>query len=320
MLQGPRVVVVRFGSLGDVVLATALPQAVRRRHAGALVTFVTRLRYADVLLANPAVDRVVGMEPGESVSALARRLSGERFDVGLDLQRSLRSRRLRQLVPARWGLADTSRVARLGLVWLGRAPREPLAVPRRYLSAARVLDVEPDGDRPELFLTDDDRARAAAIAPTGCVALAPGATWASKRWSPERWCDLARRLCASGRHVIALGTVEERALLDDPAITPAYGLPLRVAAVLERARVLVAHDSGMLHLAAAVGTPVVALFGPTVTAQGFVPDARVRVVERALPCRPCSPFGSAECPLGHHRCMRGIEVEPVAAAVEGVAA
>ena len=120
---------------------------------------------------------------------------------------------------------------------------------------------------------------------------------------------------------MAVGGAAERPLLDLPGIVPAYGLPLLVtAALLRRARVVVANDSGMLHLATAVGRPVVALVGPTVRAFGFFPyAAQAEVLERPLACRPCSPFGSDHCPLGHHRCM--IEIAPAAvhAAVERAA-
>lgn len=105
------------------------------------------------------------------------------------------------------------------------------------------------------------------------------------------------------------------------AHSAAGGLSLRAsAALIARAAVLVTNDSAPLHLATAVGTPIVALFGPTVTAFGFGPrGARDRVVEHAsLVCRPCSAHGPMTCPLGHHRCMRELSVESVATAVAAV--
>jgi heptosyltransferase-2 len=94
------------------------------------------------------------------------------------------------------------------------------------------------------------------------------------------------------------------------------------AALIERAAVLITNDSAPLHFAAAVGTPVVAVFGPTVPAFGFGPRGpRDVVVERmGLECRPCSAHGPRTCPLGHHRCMRDIHVEDVLRAIEGTGA
>jgi heptosyltransferase-2 len=313
MPPGPHILVVRFSSLGDVVLTTPLLRALRRRHPGASVTFVVSARFADLLAGNPGVTRVVAVPPDEAVAALARRLAPGGFDVQIDLQDSWRSRRLRRRLGGRWGTVNRRRGARLLLIWFGM-DRYGTIVPmaERYVGAARALDLTPDGGPPEVFPQPADEAQAARLAPPGFVALAPGAGHASKRWPPAHWHALAHRLLAAGHTVVAVGDEAERGLLEAPGVVPAYGLPLLVtAALLQRARVVVANDSGLLHLATAVGRPVVALVGPTVRAFGFFPHAaRAEVLERALACRPCSPFGSDHCPLGHHRCM--IEIAPAA--------
>ncbi len=322
MPPGPRVLVVRFSSLGDVVLTTPLLRAIRARHPGADLTFVVQSRYADLLAGNPAVARVVGRAPREATGELTRRLLPNDYDVRIDLQDSLRSRRLRRRLGGAWGVVDRRRAARLALIWLGLdtyGPRVPVA--ERYFGAAGALDVRPDGEPAEVFPTPADAARAAAIAPEGAVALAPGARWASKRWPPERWRALADRLLARGRAVVAVGSGEERALLQDPRIVDAFGLPLgATAALLRRASVVVANDSGLLHLATAVRRRVVALVGPTVGAFGYFPyGVPAEIIERPLPCRPCTAAGSDHCPLSHHRCMIEIEPDAVAAAVERAA-
>ncbi|HEX9582347.1 MAG TPA: glycosyltransferase family 9 protein [Gemmatimonadales bacterium] len=321
MPAGSRILVVRFGALGDVVLVTPLLRALRRRLPDAHVTMVTRREFAEVVERHPGVNSVMCREGGEPLGQLAARLAGEPFDVGLDLQRSLASRYLRARVPARaWGLTDKARLPRLQLVWTGRTTHTPASAARRYFAAARGLGVEPDGASPNVVITEADREEAAERAPAGCIALGPGSTWASKRWPPERWRALAMQLQDRGAAVVALGTARERVLLEGPGIVPAYGLRLRVAAaILARARVAVVHDSGLMHLAAAVGTPTVVLLGPTVAALGFLPEgANVRVIQRSLLCRPCSSIGSDHCPLGHHRCM--IEIDPAAVAAAVMAA
>jgi heptosyltransferase-2 len=90
------------------------------------------------------------------------------------------------------------------------------------------------------------------------------------------------------------------------------------AALLGRAELLVANDSAPLHLATAMGTPIVALFGPTVTEFGFGPlrGGDLALGMQGLLCRPCSPHGPLQCPLGHHRCMRDLSVEAVITAIE----
>jgi heptosyltransferase II len=90
-----------------------------------------------------------------------------------------------------------------------------------------------------------------------------------------------------------------------------------LAALFQAADVVISNDSGLMHLAAGVGAPVVAAFGPTVEEFGFYPfRARSEVVSRDLPCRPCSAMGTERCPLGHFRCMLDIQATDVVQAVE----
>jgi heptosyltransferase-2 len=194
-----------------------------------------------------------------------------------------------------------------------------LALAGGAMPAAPPVRIEP---------TPDDRATADAwlrergIEP-GFIALAPGSIWGTKRW--PGYGELA---AAVDRPIVIVGGRDDARLAHDVmAAAPgrshsaAGQLGLRAsAALLARAAVLVTNDSAPLHLATAVGTPIVAVFGPTVTAFGFGPRGpRDRVIEHpSLPCRPCSAHGPQVCPLGHHRCMREIPVEEVAAAVAAV--
>jgi len=322
MPPGPRVLIVRFSSLGDVVLTTPLLRAIRARHPEADITFVVRSRYADVLAGNPAVNRVATLAPGEPLRALAKRLDPATYDAQIDLQSSARSRRLRRLLGGTWGVVDRRRWARLALIWLGidRYHRHLPAV-EQFFEAAGALDVRPDGRPAEVFPTADDEARAAALVPEGAVVLVPGARSATKRWPAAHWRGLADRLATRGLRLAAVGSEDERPLLGGPGVIDAYGLPLRAtAAVLRRARVVVANDSGLMHLATAVGRPVIVLLGPTVKAFGYYPyGVPAQVLERALSCRPCTPSGSNHCPLGHHRCMIEIAPDEVVKAVERAA-
>jgi heptosyltransferase-2 len=157
------------------------------------------------------------------------------------------------------------------------------------------------------------------IAP-GFVALAPGSIWGTKRW--PGYPELAAAL--DGQIVLVGGAddlpVAEAIQARAPARvhSAAGAVSLRVsAALIARAGVLVTNDSAPLHLSTAAGTPVVAIFGPTVPEQGFGPrGARDAALGHpALSCRPCSSHGPQVCPLLHHRCMRELAVETVVAAV-----
>ncbi|MGH7699547.1 MAG: glycosyltransferase family 9 protein, partial [Gemmatimonadales bacterium] len=159
------------------------------------------------------------------------------------------------------------------------------------------------------------------------VALAPGSIWGSKRW--PHYAQLACRLASGGIPIVTVGGPEDAPLgveivaaverAGGRAVNACGTLSLREAgALLGQAAVLVTNDSAPLHLAQAVETPTVAIFGPTVPEFGFGPrgprDEALGV--KGLPCRPCHRHGPPACPLGHHRCMRELSVEHVLHAVE----
>jgi heptosyltransferase-2 len=317
------VLVIRFGALGDVVLTTPLLRAIRRAHPDSRITFVTKRHYAPLLADHPNVGEVVALEPGERLTALARRLRGTRWDHRLDLHGSLRSRALRLLLGGRWGTWSKPRGRRALLLGLGIDTfKPPVPAAERYFEAARGLGAVPDGGPAEVRVSAADTERAAAITDgRRFVALCPGAAHWNKRWPAGHWRALARSLMERGEAVVGIGTADEATWLDEPGVVSGFGTDLGVAAaLLAGARAAVANDSGLMHLASAVGTPVVALFGPTSPALGYGPyRSRSAVLEQPLPCRPCSAFGGPHCPMRHHRCMIDLDPGQVMTALRSLA-
>ncbi len=161
------------------------------------------------------------------------------------------------------------------------------------------------------------------------IALAPGSVWATKRWPSydALASELVSRLPDSRIVVIGAGGDAPLAAAISSAVSQRGGQPvidatgklslLGSAALLSRCAVLATNDSAPLHLASAMNTPTVALFGPTVPAMGFGPLAERRVVlgRDVLTCRPCSAHGGQACPLGHWKCMRDLTASAVGEAV-----
>jgi len=322
-----RILCVRFSSIGDILLTTPLVRALKRRHPDAELFFVTKRAMAPLVADNPHLTQVVALEPGESITDLARRVRALAPTHGLDLHGSLRSAALRLLVRCRWSGYSKRKLARTALI----ATKIDLygkhvPVPERYFEAARAFDVRPDGEPPEFLLSAAARERAVRwLAERGLdarpfAALAPGAAHATKRWPIKHWQALAERLQRAGYGLVGVGGSEDRELARQigPAVVNAAGefTLQETGACLARAAVLVSGDTGVMHMATGVGTPVVALFGPTVEAFGFFPyTTRAVVLERDLSCRPCSATGTERCPLGHHRCLEDLLPDQVAAAV-----
>lgn len=327
-----RALVIQTAFLGDVVLTTALLTALAARHGP--VDVVTTPGAAPLLETHPAVRRVIpydkrGRDRGwGGLRALAARLRGEHYERAYLPHRSLRTAALALLarIPARIGFHDGWRFF---YTEVRRRPAGGHEIDRLLALAGEP----PAAYAPQLRPTpEDERAAAGLLAAAGIsapfVAIAPGSIWGSKRW--PYYSDMARRL-SDRTDVVVVGGPEDAPLGEEivraveggrgrsRAVNGCGKLTLRQsAALIARAAVLVTNDSAPLHLATAMGTPIVAVFGPTIPEFGFGPvGARdVTLGVAGLVCRPCSRHGPPRCPLGHHRCMRDLEPEVVAAAIE----
>jgi heptosyltransferase-2 len=142
-----------------------------------------------------------------------------------------------------------------------------------------------------------------------------------KQWAAENYAELSRRIAFElGYHVVLLGDGNDarvaRPILKEvpERVTNLLGRTdiMEAAAVIEGALVFIGNDSGLMHLAEAVGVPVIALFGPTVEEFGYYPSLpQSKVLERSIPCRPCSRNGRRPCPRGTQECLTGIPVDSV---------
>ncbi len=328
------ILVVRFSAIGDIILTTPLIRALRGQYPGARISMLTKQQYVPLLADNPYLDEVFGIDRTRSVREIAADIRSIKYTHLLDLHGSLRTRALRMLAPGPWSGYSKRRFARELLIRARRnVYKDNVPVPERYFEAADALDVRPDGGPPDFFLSAAAEARAeawlaqAGIGRRSFVAIAPGAAHATKRWPLPQWVTLARQVIESGVDVVVLGGIDDSALANElatrvgaHAASAAGALGLQeTGAVIKRAAALVSGDTGVMHMATGLATPVVALFGPTVRQFGFFPyQAHATILERDLPCRPCSAMGGPACPLEHHLCMRQITSEAVFTALRQV--
>lgn len=316
----PNVLLLRFSSIGDLLLTTPLIRALRTRHPGGRITVVTRESMADVMRHNPRIDELITWRHGTPLTGLIGRLRSVDWSHRLDLHDSLRSRIIRWRVGGRWTSYPKHRIRRGLLILTRRRFGGQLGpVVHRYFEAARELDVAVDGLPAEFFLSREAEAAAERFLMENglgrsrrLVALAPGAAHFTKRWPEAHWHRLVQLLLPK-YDLMVLGGPGDREFGQRLAPEPTNGIAsaagsfplITSAALLKLADAVVVGDTGLLHLATAVGTPAVALYGPGVEEFGFFPyQAAARVLQQVdLDCRPCSAHGSDRCPLGHHRCM-----------------
>jgi lipopolysaccharide heptosyltransferase II len=329
--------VVQTSFIGDVVLTTPLIATLAGR--GPVDVVATRLG-ASVLAGNPHVRRLIvydkrGNDKGPSgLLRIARSIRAKDFaDVAHLAQGSVRSALLARIAGYKQRVGfDTSagRLLYTRLIPFQRAQHHAERLLR--LALGRDAEVLRNALRPRVYPSDADRDAVDTLLGTvpneerSLIALAPGSVWATKRW--PYYAQLAAALQATHRSVV-VGSRDDTPLAAEivratggDAIDATGRLTLLGSAeLIGRCSAIVSNDSAPLHLASAMNTPTIAIFGPTVPAFGFGPlaDASVTAEHLSLHCRPCHPHGPMVCPLGHWRCMRDLSLETVIARVSALA-
>ncbi len=327
----PLILVVRFSSIGDVLLTTPVLRAIKTRWPGAHLAFLTKERFAAVIEGNPHVDEIVRVSDTADAAEMrivARKLLQRPWDLYVDLHGSLRSRLLGRIVRAPHKVRYNNLRLRRTLLIYGRldlyGPNPP-SVPERYCGCLKEFGVELDNNPCELHVSQSDRDEADSLlsaqwpGTANYFAVAPGAAWPIKRWPTAKFAEAAKKISQQKNwKVVLLGGPGDFAVCAEVAkglegcdyLDLSGKLSLRgSAAAVARAEHVLTNDTGLMHVATAVGTPLTAMFGPTVKQLGYFPyrAANARVVEAKLWCRPCTHNGRQKCPLGHFRCMQELK-------------
>ncbi|MCC6406802.1 MAG: glycosyltransferase family 9 protein [Planctomycetes bacterium] len=324
-----RILIVRLGAIGDVANALVLANALKDHDPGVRIGWAIHDLSRPLVEGHPSIDRVHLWSRGAGGRGLARWVDDVRatgYDLAIDLQRILKSALLARLAGAARVLAyDRERCKESS--WVLAAERIEPGPPHehmvdQYLAFARAVGVPEPRARFSLPFDQAAERRArdvAAAHPRGVALLHVGATKPANRWPAERFGELARRLHdAHGVQALLVGGPAEREL-GARALAAASSsrgvedwtgrttLP-EFWHLAAHARLVVSADSGPMHLAAAAGTRVLALFGAA-DERRTGPYGREHVVVRfPIDCAPC---GARECPLARHACMLDLAVEPV---------
>ena len=318
-----KILVLRFSSIGDIVLTTPVLRALAQQVPGARVHFATKPAYRGLLEANPYLAKIHVLSG--SLRTLVQELKAEKFDYVVDLHHNLRTTLLKlQLgVPAssfdklnwqKWLLVNTK---------IDRLPR--VHIVERYLAAAAPLGVRDDGRGLDYFIPEGQEVDLASLPAgfqDGYVAVAIGAQHATKRLPLPKLLELCQRLAP--RPILLLGGPEDapvavaliaaapeansliHSFTHSPIANGCGRFSLhQSASLLRQADFVVSHDTGLMHMAAAFGKRIYSVWGNTVPEFGMYPyrtDFKVLEVV-GLNCRPCSKIGFNECPKGHFKCM-----------------
>lgn len=326
------ILLIKPSSLGDIIHGLPLLKSIKDKWPDAKISWVVKDIYADLLDGNPYIDDLILLKKNSltlSVFSFAKRLRQGKFDLAIDLQGLFRSGFIAFLsgAPQRVGFENAREQAAIYYTDKVEASVELHAVDRNLKLAASIgCNIQ----KPEFEINISKEAekkvsdffRAIHLNKKNpIITFVPGTRWEKKRWPSQSFSRLGNRLIKQLKaNIIFTGSHQEMKLISEISVAlqdpsgNATGFSLQeLAALIKKSDVLVTNDSGPMHIAAAVGTPVVALFGPTEPARTGPYTENCIVIKKEMDCSPC--FRS-RCTKKSFECMEFITVDEVFEAVK----
>lgn len=338
MASSFKILIIRFSSIGDIILSSPLLRVLRAKFPQSQIDYVTRAEYAELVRSNHHLNYTYEFDADsgfEGLRALKKKIKAEQYDLIIDIHDSLRSKYLRSIRGVQSVVVNKRIVERAMLVKF-KKNIYPNIVPvaDRYIETVQSLGVDNDGKGLEIHIPDEilfgvsgKIAKLQLNRFEKTIALCPGAKHFTKRWPSERYAEVGvkiaqktdakvlvfggagdAKLCAQVVNHINQTAGAERATDCSGQLTL-----VETAAAMGYCDLIVTNDSGLMHMAIAMKKKLIAIAGSTVREFGFFPTNSESIVfeRQGLYCRPCSHIGRRQCPEGHFRCMNEIGVDEV---------
>lgn len=317
--------IIRFSSIGDIVLTTPVLRCLKKQSAKAEIHFLTKKEYSTILTPNPYVGKVF-LTDGSLTDVLVD-LKKENYDFIIDLHHNLRSLKVKLSLRKKSFSFDKINLEKWLMVNFGINRLPELHIVDRYFETVKNLNVQNDGEGLDFFIRDEDEINLDQLPLThqhGYIGIAIGAKHNTKILPQQKLIALCKALQYP---IILLGGKEDAARGEE--ITAAVGTTIynacgkynlgQSASLVKQAAVIITHDTGLMHIAAAFKKRIISIWGNTIPEFGMYPylpesfQQGSAIIEiNNLPCRPCSKIGYDKCPLGHFNCMNKIETDEVA--------
>ena len=315
--------IIRFSSIGDIVLTTPVIRCLKEQVEGAEVHYFTKKAFLPVLAGNPYIDQIHVLD--NSLSEIIKQLKQINFDYVIDLHHNLRT----TIVKTRLNILAFS-FNKLNIEkWLlvnMRINRLPnVHIVDRYLETTKVFDINNDGKGLDYFIDPKDEIGINDLPAThqnGYAGFVIGAKHSTKRLPRTKIVSIVQKLKLP---VIMMGGKED--FEDGEFIQQQVGELCynacgkynlgQSASLVKKANVVITHDTGLMHIASAFHKKIISIWGNTIPEFGmypYLPHSDSQIVEvKGLKCRPCSKIGYKACPKGHFKCMNEINEEKVVA-------
>lgn len=319
-----KILIIRFSSIGDIVLTTPVIRCIKNQIEGDVeLHYITKKVYLPLLAENPYLDKIYSIE--KSTNEVIEELKAEKYDYIIDLHKNMRARRVKRKLKALSFTFDKLNIRKWLLVNFNWNKMPELHIVDRYLAAAKAFDIKYDGEGLDYFLPKNisSQIELPNKVKEGYTALVLGANHATKQIPENKLKSIIEKstgnfVLIGGKDDAALG---ERLELIAPerVWNTAGAMNLHQSAYLiKQANAVITPDTGMMHIAAAFQKRILSLWGNTVPEFGMYPllkkgnESQSTIFEvKDLSCRPCSKIGFNKCPKGHFNCMMLIDESEV---------
>jgi len=285
------------------------------------VHFLTKKDFHPVVRGNPYIDKIHVLDG--NMYALLQSLKVEQFDYILDLHRNFRSLRVRSSLKIMSFAVDKINMAKFLKIRfkVNRLPEKHIV--DRFLETTRLFDVNNDGKGLDYFIPEEDEVALSSLPESfqsGYLALVVGAMHATKQMPVEKMINICRELelpviLLGGHKEKVMGKEIEKQTGDHVLNTCGKYNINQSASLIRQSRVVITHDTGLMHIAAAFHKKILSVWGHTIPEFGmypYLPDRASKIFEVVgLPCRPCTKIGKKKCPKGHFRCMNDIDYNKI---------
>ncbi|MCK5463035.1 MAG: glycosyltransferase family 9 protein [Bacteroidales bacterium] len=290
--------------------------------------FLTKKEFLPLIRVNPFIDKIHILDG--NMHALLQSLKVEQFDYILDLHKNLRSLRVRSSMKIMSFTVDKINLAKFLMIRfkVNRLPDKHIV--DRYMETTRLFDVTNDGKGLDYFIPPEDEIELSSLPQTfrsGYIALVVGAMHGTKQMPEEKMINICRELdlpviLLGGQREGVLGKEIDKQTGDQVLNTCGQYNINQSASLIRQSRVVITHDTGLMHIAAAFHKKILSVWGHTIPEFGmypYLPDRASKIFEVVgLPCRPCTKIGKKKCPKGHFRCMNDIDHKEIISTVKKI--
>jgi ADP-heptose:LPS heptosyltransferase len=320
----PKILIIRFSSIGDIVLTTPVIRNLKQQLPSAEIHFCTKASYKSIMEHNPYLSKVHYLE--KHLDELIKKLKAEKYDYIIDLHNNLRSRIIKVRLGAKAFSFHKLNFRKWLYVNLKVNTLPDIHIVDRYMETLRHFNIKNDGLGLDYFIPAADEVKEESLPEAyrnGYYAYAIGAQHNTKKLPPDRIIELCEKIDAP---VILLGDkndAEVAKYVEGFFIKKNKSFMVynacgkfslnQSASILKNSRAVFTHDTGLMHIASALKKKVYSIWGNTVPRFGMYPYKTEHfILERpGLSCRPCSKIGYKECPRGHFKCMNEIDFNTV---------